>query len=245
MATRAAWLVLAGALGAAGACQGSDGGAGRAASPDVGRELDAFSFADATGRELAWSPEDGLRSESGEARRPEALVIHGFQPDCPACRQQASELERLATREQGRAVVLGVAHRLAARDLQTFAADTGVTYPLLLGTGSAWAERWCRGDSMVVVDRRGRIAYVQVGFHPSDVERWRAVLEDLAAGRAARTSGPDRDVLVVGEGLPVIELPLVDGRGPARLGRDEGALVVEQSGERRRYRAAIGFFSRY
>jgi hypothetical protein len=98
---------------------------------------------------------------------------------------------------------------------------------------------------MYVVDRRGAIAYAQVGFHPSDVERWQAVLDDLAAGRAPRHSGPDRDAIVVGERFPELELPLFDGDS-ARLGPDEqGTLVAERAGERRRYRAAIGFFSRY
>jgi len=99
---------------------------------------------------------------------------------------------------------------------------------------------------MYIADRRGRVVYSQVGFHPSDVERWEAVLDDLAAGRTARCSGPERDALVAGERLPTIDLPLVDGRAAARLGVDEhGALVVEGAGGRRRLRAAIGFFSRY
>jgi hypothetical protein len=181
-----------------------------------------------------------------EARRPDALLIHVFQPDCPACRQQARELERLRARDRGRTATLGIAHRLTAEEVLAFSEATGARYPLLLGTGSAWSELWGRGDSMYIVDRRGTIAYVQVGFHPSDVERWEGVLEDLAADRVARFSGPKRDGLVVGERFPVIELPLVDGQGSARLALDEqGRLSLERVGKRERFRAAIGFFSRY
>jgi peroxiredoxin len=246
MGTRAACLVLIAALGWTWACRGSDGRGDGSPNPAVGRELDAFAFPDLAGRQIAWSAEHGLRDGSGEVQKPDALVIHAFQPDCPACRQQARELERLRARDSGRTAILGVAYRLAARDLRAFSDDTDVTYPLLMGTGSLWAESWGRGDSMYIVDRRGRISYAQVGIHPSDAERWQAVLEDLAADRVARYSGPERSGLDVGEGLPVIELPLVNGQGFARLGLDEqGTLVAEQSGERRRFRAAIGFFSRY
>jgi peroxiredoxin len=235
-------LALLAALAGAASCRGSDG----SASPAVGRELETFSFPDLDGRTVAWSPGAGLGIDGGEARRPDALLVHVFQPDCAACRQQARELERLAARDPRRSATLGVAHRRGPGDLRAFAENTGASYPLLLGTGSDWASRWGRGDSLYIVDRQGRIAYAQVGFHPSDVERWQAVLEDLAAGRAARHRGPQRDALVVGEALPEIALPLVDGRGSARLGLDEqGALVAELPGERRRLRAAIGFFSRY
>ena len=225
---------------------GSDGQEGRTASPVVGVELEAFSFVDPSGSKIVWSPEEGLRVGSEAPRTPYALVIHVFQPDCPACRQQAGELKKLDKQDPGRLAIVGIAHRLAAPDVQSFAESTGAEYPLLTGTGTAWTEHWGRGDPTYIVDRRGAIAYAQVGFHPSDVERWQGVLEDLAADRAARCSGPERDALVVGEGLPVIELPLVDGKGSVRIALGEdGTLAVEQAGGRRRFRAAIGFFSRY
>jgi len=65
---------------------------------------------------------------------------------------------------------------------------------------------------MYIVDRQGSIAYSQVGFHPSDVDRWKTVLADLTAGRAASVSGPERSELVVGERFPPIHLSLVDGK---------------------------------
>ena len=246
MATNAAWPALLASFAVASACKGSDSEGDHEPGSAVGRRLDAFSFPDLAGREFAWSPEAGLRVDSEELRRLQALVIHVFQPDCPACREQARELERLSVRAPERFGVLGIAHRLDTRDVQGFSEDTRVTYPLLLGTGSAWADHWGRGDSMYVVDRRGMVSYAQVGFHPSDIERWQAVLDDLAAGRIARFSGPERDGLVVGEAFPVIELPLVDGEGTARFGlNEEGQLMVERAGERRLFRAAVGFFSRY
>jgi hypothetical protein len=246
MATRAGLAVLGALWATPSGCRGNDSQAVESPHPAVGLELEAFSFTDAAGRRIEWSPGAGMRTDSGEARVADALVIHVFQPDCPACREQARALERLRTKAPPRTSILGIAHRLASGDVEAFSADTSAGYPLLLGTGSTWADHWSRGDSLYIVDRRGAIAYGQVGFHPSDVDRWRGVLEDLAAGRAARYSGPARNALVVGEGLPEIELPLLGGQASARLGLDEqGTLVVERSGERRRFRAAIGFFSRY
>ena len=243
MARGGAGVLLAGVLGAAAACRGGDGRA-EPPSPVVGQFLEGFSFPDLTGSAVSWSPTEGLHL-AGNARTQEAVVVHAFQSDCPACRQQAVELEQLVS-ERPESAIVGVAHRLTQHDVQAFAEDVGATYPLLLGSGSSWAERWGRGDSMYVVDRTGSILYSQVGFHPSDPARWDAVLDDIHAGRAVRYSGPERNALVVGEALPPIELPVVGGLSAASLRLDdEGALVFEQRGTRRRFRAAVGFFSRY
>ena len=247
-----AWLVLLPAL--AGACRGSEdheeaptqqGCPGIAAGPVLGRELDAFAFLDPQGRQVAWDPANGLQIDSGQPQVLDALVTHAFQPDCPACRQQAIELEGLRARARERTAIVGVAHRPAG-DLRGFADDTHAKYPLVQGGGTDWAERWGRGDALYIVDRTGTIAYTQVGFHASDVARWQDVLEDLGAGRVARHSGPERDVLVADENLSEIELPLIDGTASARIGLDDhDLLVLEQAGQQRRFRAAVGFFSRY
>ena len=238
-------MVLTGILCAAGACRGGNGPAPEARNQLAGQALEGFSLPELGAGEVSWSPEGGLHSGGDAARRPAALVIHVFQPDCLACRQQARELERLNSQHPESAVV-GVAYRLDSAAAQEFADETGATYPLLLGSGSDWARRWGRGDCMYVVDRAGSIRYSQVGFHASDPARWQAVLEDLHANRPVRHSGPGRDELVVGETLPPIELPLVGTGIEASLrSSDSGGLVFEHPEGRRRFRAAVGFFSRY
>jgi hypothetical protein len=245
MRERSARTLLAFALGSLVACAGTGGHDAGSAAVAPETKLDAFAFRDLAGSEVRWSPAEGLSVTAAEARRPRALLVHAFQADCGACAEQAGELEQLRARHPNVAIV-GVDHRLGAPDVRTFAERSGAAYPLLLGADSPWAERWGRGDATYVVDPGGTIVYSQVGFHPSDVARWDAVLKDLAAGRAARWSGPHRDAVVVHETLPTIELPRIDSGGDARIGLDgDGALAFEQAGEHRRFRAAVGFFSRY
>jgi hypothetical protein len=114
------------------------------------------------------------------------------------------------------------------------------------GTGSEWAKRWGRGDPLYVVAADGRVVYRQSGFREDDVSRLGAVVEDLVAGRSPRYAEALREELAVGDPLPAIELPdLLTGR-PLALAHEGGALAFRGAGGGvRRYRASLGFFSRY
>jgi peroxiredoxin len=226
------------------ACNGKD----RRESPQpdagvVGSLLEPFSFATSERETLAWNPEGGLRAGAGHGA-PAAMILHVFQPDCPACQDEARALAELSAGREGVAVV-GLAHRGEPEDLEAFRGVTGARYPLAHAAGTRWAERWSRGDPTYLVDPDGRIVYAQVGFHPSDVAGWNAALDAVLAGRPVDRDGPERPALRAGERMPRIELPdLVTGRTTVIDTRD-GELVLERDGEARTFRAAIGFFSRY
>jgi thiol-disulfide isomerase/thioredoxin len=209
----------------------------------LGQELEPFAFTTPDGAPLAWDPDVGLRV-GAELRTPAALLVHVFQPDCPACQDEARALADLAQRRTDVAVV-GLAHRRGADEVDGFRALTGATHPLAHAAGSGWAERWSRGDPTYLADGSGRVVYAQVGFHPSDVAVWEAALADVHAGRSVGRDGPDRPAVVVGERMPRIELPELATRTPVVLDSEGGELVLARGGERRRFRAAIGFFSRY
>jgi hypothetical protein len=227
-------------------CNGKDRRESRepdAAAAALGSLLEPFSFLTWEGETLAWDPEDGLRA-GAEHGAPTATMLHVFQPDCPACQDEARALAELGAGREG-VVIVGIAHRGEPADLGAFRALTGASYPLAHAAGTRWAERWSRGDPTYVVDRSGRVVYAQVGFHPSDVAGWSSALDAVLAGRPVERDGPERPALRAGERMPRIELPdLVTGRTTMIDTRD-GELVLERDGETRTFRAAIGFFSRY
>lgn len=220
---------------------------GEAPKAPIGATLDAFSFAGSTDQDLSWNAREGLRLGSDPGHAPAALVVHVFQPDCLACRNEARELERFqSTRDAMVVRVVGIAHKQDLPAVRGFAQAVDCTYPLATATGTDWATRWGRGDPTYIVDRSGRVAYAQVGFHPSDPELWSKVAEDLAAGRSPRATHPEREVLKDGERFPAVTLPDLETGKPMTLATNEhGRLYFERDGERKPWRAAIGFFSRY
>lgn len=213
--------------------------------PKPGESLESFTLTDVGGRPLSFSSADGVLEANGTSARPAASVIHVFQPDCGACREEARALE--AWRREGDAVaIVGIAHRGGLDAVEAFRRDVGVGYPLAAATGTEWARKWGRGDPTYIVDREGRLAYVQTGFEARDPRLWHGVAADLAAGRAARVTGSGRDVLEPGETLPTIELPSLEDGGPLSLSAESGRLVFRDGkGREMLCSASIGFFSRY
>ena len=218
-------------------CRQPEAAAADPGSAAAERRLGPFTLPASGGGAVSWPGTDAAA----------ATFLHVFQPDCPACREHAKALAQFAAQSPAPITVLGVAHRGSAADVAAFRAATGVRYPLAVGSGSNWAERWGVGDPMYVVDREGRIAYAQVGFHPTDVDAWTAVAADLAAGRPPRLAAPDRAAvaIAVGQRLPTIALSDLDGE-PLRLYSDGGLLrFARGDAAPEPQRAAIGFFSRY
>jgi len=211
----------------------------------AGESFPSFSFLDTEGRPLSWTAAEATLEAEGKSTMPSALIVHVFQPDCGACREEAKALEALS-RESGGVAIVGLAHRGEKGAAETFKQEIGVSYPLGIATGTDWARTWGRGDPTYIVNRESRLVFEQTGFEAKDAQLWRDVVTDLAAGRAAQVTGSGRKSLKVGEELPTIELAsLVDGR-PLRLSADSGELVFRTGdGREQRYRASIGFFSRY
>jgi len=214
-------------------------------APAPGDAFPSFAFPDDGGNLVSWATEDRAFEAVNERTQTPAFVVHVFQPDCGACRDEAAALVSLL-REHPSLRVVGIAHRGDAAAVAAYERDLDVSFPLAIATGTDWARTWGRGDPTYIVDRRGRIAYMQMGFEPADALLWRSVASDLEAGRPASVSGSGRRMLKVGDKLPSIDLPdLADGR-PLRLDSDSGRLVFRDTdGRERPYSASIGFFSRY
>ena len=72
------------------------------------------------------------------------------------------------------------------------------------------------------------------------------LVADLVEGRTGRLTHPAREGFRAGDALPTVELTeLFSGRGIS-LPSDDGGLVFTDTDDREhRYRATIGFFSRY
>jgi peroxiredoxin len=227
---------------AAGSCATPDERAGAAAThPDVGRTLDRFELPGFEGKPVAWRP-DAPDLEGG----PPLLLVHVFQPDCLACREEAVALERDRERLASLGVeTIGVSHRGGDREAREFAATTGARYPLAVGAGSAWAERWSRGDPTFLVRSDGTIAYAQVGFHPDDAATWLDVATALRRGAEPGATTSRRKPLLEGDPMPPLVLHDLATGAPTSLRSVAGRLVFERDGERKSYRAAVGFFSRY
>ncbi len=217
-----------------------------AAPPQVGDRLESFSFSALSRRPLAWDAERTTLTGGKEPRQPTALFLHVFQPDCHKCQALAEMLERLTSEEGGTLAAVGITHRGNERATIDFVRDTGVSFPIAVGTGSQWTHTWGRGDPLYIVDQEGRVVYMQVGYQEGDLEVWRGVLADLAAGRQVSVTHPEREGLRVGDALPTLELTeLFSGRGISLASNHGGMVFTDPEGREHRYRATIGFFSRY
>ena len=216
-------------------------------SPQVGDRLESFSFYALPQRPLTWDTERATLTTGAEQRQPTALFLHVFQPDCHKCQTLAKALERMTTEAQSEEVVaVGITHRGDERATIDFVRDTGASFPIAVGTASQWAHTWGRGDPMYIVNREGRIVYMQVGYQEGDLEVWHGVVADLAKGRTASVTHPAREGLRAGDALPAVELTdLFSGRDISLTSGNGGLIFTNAEGREHRCRAALGFFSRY
>jgi hypothetical protein len=218
-----------------------------ASPPQVGDRLESFSFSALSRRSLAWDAERATLTAGTEPRQPTAMFLHVFQPDCHKCQALAETLERLTREEQaGKLAAVGITHRGDQRATINFVRDTGASFPIAVGTGSRWAHTWGRGDPLYVMNREGRVVYMQVGYQEGDLDVWRGLVTDLAEGRTVSVTRPARAGLRTGDALPTVKMTeLFSGHGIS-LASDKGGIVfTDAEGREHRYRATIGFFSRY
>lgn len=220
---------------------------GNASPPQVGDQLESFSFSSLSGESLTWDAQRSTLTAGTEQDQPTAMFLHVFQPDCHKCQALAGALQRLVNEEHAeKPTAVGVTHRGDEQATIDFVRDTGASYPIAVGTGSRWAHTWGRGDPLYVVDRHGRVVYSQVGYENGDPKVWRKVLADLVADRTMRFTHPGREGLRAGDILPALKLPdQLSDRGMSLTSGGNGLLFTNADGREHRYRASIGFFSRY
>ena len=178
---------------------------------------------------------------------PKVVVLHLFQPDCLQCQAQMKALEGLHQKfgKQG-VLIIGVAHRGGAEAVRLLAKQLKVTFPLLLGTGSALAKEFAAGDSLAITDGKGVVRFAQVGYGEGDENVWQENIERLLAGKPVAQETVERQRLRVHDRLPIIELPSVaTGKIIALTGEGGRLTFRDEAGKISHPKAAIGFFSRY
>ena len=122
-----------------------------------------------------------------ESLRGRVVLLDFWAVECPPCRIEMPELEKIHRRYSGRGLrVLGVTEMDPARDrVARFVAEIGVTYPVLLDPGARIGAlyRIEAHPTTFVIDARGIVCFVNVGYlKGEEKEIDRAVREALAAG---------------------------------------------------------------
>lgn len=213
------------------------------------QELPAFELKSVDGETAKLSYTEGVVGFELDSLRqsPNAVFIHFFQPDCNACRAQMQALESIHKDYTDKGVlVLGVAHRGGTEEIRDARIQTGVSYPLLEGTGSAVALKFARGDASIIFDANGTIQFSQLGFKESDIRVWQKNLDSLISGTEVAAKSVERGRLAVGDILPPIYLPALSGGDTISLTVEQGKLVFKSDNQGIQYpKAAVGMFSRF
>jgi hypothetical protein len=87
---------------------------------------------------------------------------------------------------------------------------------------------------------------MQVGYQEGDLDVWRGLVADLAEGHTVSVTRPARAGLRTGDALPTVKMTeLFSGHGISLASDNGGIVFTDTEGREHRYRATIGFFSRY
>ena len=213
-----------------------------------GDVVPSFTLQAADGLPFSFGRRQGevLLNQGGKSVKSRVVIIHLFQPDCLQCRAQLGALEALYQEVHSSGVmVIGVAHRGDIQQVRAVARQLGVTFPLLVGTGSQLANQFARGDTLAIVDSRGTVRFAQVGYGKGDEKIWQENVKVLLAGKPVRESTIARNRLGVGDELPAIRLnSLLTGKPMALTGEVGRLTFRDENGKIFHPKAAVGFFSR-
>jgi len=115
--------------------------------------------------EFGGTTESGQKVDSSEYRG-DVLVVNFWYAQCPPCRTEASDLQRLNEKYESDGVAfLGVNTRDQAAVAQAFDEEFGITYPSILDADGGAVQLAFSGSyrpnatpTTFVIDRQGRIA---------------------------------------------------------------------------------------
>jgi cytochrome c biogenesis protein CcmG, thiol:disulfide interchange protein DsbE len=133
------------------------------------------------------SPRLDGRTVALESLRGRVVLLNFWAVECPPCRIEMPEIEKIHRRYSGRGLrVLGITEMDPARDQAArFVAEIGVTYPILLDPGARIGALYGieAHPTSVVIDARGIVRFLNVGYlRGEEKEIERAIREALSAG---------------------------------------------------------------
>lgn len=214
----------------------------------AGDVVPAFSLEATDGLSFSLARREGnvFLNHGGKSLKPRIVIMHLFQPDCLQCRAQMKALEALYQEfHKSRVMVIGVGHRGDIQQVRAVARQLGVTFPLLMGTGSPLANQFARGDTLGIADSRGVVRFAQVGYGKGDEKTWQESVKLLLAGKPVREPTIARNRLRIGDELPAIRLnSLITGKPMALTGEGGRLTFHDETGRILHPKAALGFFSR-
>ncbi len=116
------------------------------------------------------APDFSLKNLEGETIsldqfRGKVVFLNFWATWCVPCREEMPLLQQFARENDGSAVVLGINLDEPAGQVASFTTDAGITFPILLDTGSEVVTRYAiRGyPTTVVVDSDGIIQAIHIG----------------------------------------------------------------------------------
>jgi cytochrome c biogenesis protein CcmG, thiol:disulfide interchange protein DsbE len=136
---------------------------GLSEAPQVGFLAPDFTLTGTNGKQVSLSDYRG-----------QPVVLNFWATWCPPCRAEMPFFQNASVKYNGRAVILGIDQAESAATVTTFAAQVGVSYPLLLDLDSAVNLRYnIRAlPTTIFIDASGVIREIHVGIISQ------AVLED-------------------------------------------------------------------
>lgn len=158
----------------------------QADGPKVGEKAPAFSVKTITGETLTLKHDQGklvvlLESTRDGKKKVKKLTdkvvfLDFWATWCPPCRAEIPHLQALHRKhggEKGGLLVIGVSVDREADDVKKFVKENKVTYLSALGTGNKVVQAY--GISSIpagyVIDPRGVIRHVHIGFAPGDEKK--------------------------------------------------------------------------
>lgn len=134
---------------------------------------------------------------TADAMKGHVVVLNFWEPRCSGCTVEAPFLQHLHEQYQLRGVlVLGVAElEQHEAELRSFIKQNHTTYVVAVDSGKAIGKRYriTEHPTTYIIDRAGKIRFVQVGFAKGDDKKIEDALQSVLEGEksaSARAASP-------------------------------------------------------
>jgi thiol-disulfide isomerase/thioredoxin len=142
----------------------------------------------ATDHPLRGSPAPGfsLTARNGASANPsdhagKVILIDFWATWCEPCRSSFPEYEALVARYRGRVVVLGISEDDEDQGIESFARETGASFPLAWDGDKSVAQLYqiSTMPTLFIVDQQGLVRFVHAGFERGDERQISAAIDSL------------------------------------------------------------------